>query len=276
MPAILRAPLKRQCLAILRERAIPFGTILDVGAQHGTLELRDAFPDYRHVLFEPVGSCRPHIERNYATVAHEIVTAAVSDEDGETEIVTATVTSGTDVSHAWMAGPHERGKGHPVVPMITLDSYTVSTGHSHHHFTRFRAPYVNPDGFRFRIYRKHFFTPLAKLLGIQDIEIGQSEFDHAFVIQGNDEERVRALFADESIRHLVAAQPDVSFMVRGDRGWFSRIHPEGVDELYFQAHGIIKDLPRLKELFALFGLVLDRLCELGSAYESSPPTKQLS
>jgi hypothetical protein len=81
---------------------------------------------------------------------------------------------------------------------------------------------------------------------------------------------VKALFADESIRRLLTAQPDVSFLVRGDQGWFSRIHPEGVDELYFQAHGVIKDLPRLKELFALFGFVLDRLCNLGSAYESAP------
>jgi hypothetical protein len=151
---------------------------------------------------------------------------------------------------------------------ITLDSYTVSTGKTHHHYTRFRAPYVNPDGFRFGIYRKHLFTPLAKWMGMQDIEVGHAEFDEAFVIQGNNDQQVKALFADESIRRLISAQPDVSFMVRGDQGWFSRIHPEGVDELYFQAHGIIKDLPRLKELFALFGFVLDRLCDQGAAYES--------
>jgi hypothetical protein len=151
---------------------------------------------------------------------------------------------------------------------ITLDSYAVSTGKSTHYYTRFRAPYVNPDGFRFGIYRRHLFTDLAKWLGMQDISVGDAPFDDAFVIQGNNEEQVRALFADESIRRLIAGQPDVSFMVRGDQGWFSRIHPEGVDELYFQAHGIVKDVDRLKELFALFGLVLDRLCELGSAYEN--------
>jgi hypothetical protein len=153
---------------------------------------------------------------------------------------------------------------------ITLDTYTVSTGKTQHTYTRFRAPYVNPDGFRFGIYRRHLFTDLAKWLGMQDIAVGHPEFDEAFVVQANDEEKVKALFADDSIRRLVAAQPDVSFLVRGDQGWFSRIHPEGVDELYFQAHGTIKDVGRLKELFALFGLVLDRLCELGSAYETSP------
>ena len=157
---------------------------------------------------------------------------------------------------------------------ITLDTYTVSTGKTHHTYTRFRAPYVNEGGFRFGIYRKNIFTPLGKWLGMQDIEVGHPEFDEAFVIQGNNEQQVKALFGDDSIRKLVSAQSDVSFMVRGDQGWFSRIHPEGVDELYFQAHGIIKDLDRLKELFALFGLVLDRLCELGSAYESSPLPKE--
>jgi hypothetical protein len=153
---------------------------------------------------------------------------------------------------------------------ITLDTYTVSTGKTHHTYTRFRAPYVNPDGFRFGIYRRHFFTDLAKWLGMQDIAVGHAEFDEAFVVQASDEAKVRAFLADDSIRNLVAAQPDVSFMVREDQGWFSRIHPEGVDELYFQAHGVIKDVDRLKELFALFGLVLDRLCELGSAYETRP------
>ncbi len=53
---------------------------------------------------------------------------------------------------------------------ITLDSYAVNTGKTQHHFTRFRAPYVNQDGFRFGIHRKHLFTGLAKWLGMQDVE----------------------------------------------------------------------------------------------------------
>ena len=63
------------------------------------------------------------------------------------------------------------------------------------------------------------------------------------------------------------------FRVRGDQASFSRIHPAGFDELHFKAHGIFKNLPRLKVLFAPFGLVLDRLCKMGSAYESSQVPK---
>lgn len=57
---------------------------------------------------------------------------------------------------------------------ITLDTYTVSTGKSSTTYTRIRAPYVNQDGFRFNIYRKSVFSWLGKLLGVQDIEIGDA------------------------------------------------------------------------------------------------------
>lgn len=46
--------------------------------------------------------------------------------------------------------------------------------------------------------------------------------------------------------------------------------PEEVDELYFRATGIIKDLDRLKALYELFGEVLNSPCRIGSAYERDP------
>jgi hypothetical protein len=153
---------------------------------------------------------------------------------------------------------------------ITLDTYVVNTGKHSHTYTRFRAPYVNQDGFQFGIYRKHFFHGLALWFGMQDVEVGHKDFDEAFVIQGNDVDKLRLLFGNEDIRQLIASQPAITLSVRGDQGWFSRIYPEGVDELYFQVGGIIRDVDRLKELFALFGLVLDQLCEMGSAYEKDP------
>jgi hypothetical protein len=66
---------------------------------------------------------------------------------------------------------------------ITLDTYIVS-GVGNHVYTRLRAPYINPEGFRFTIYRMGFCD-----LGMQDIQVGDPEFDEAFVIKGNDEAR---------------------------------------------------------------------------------------
>lgn len=153
---------------------------------------------------------------------------------------------------------------------VTLDTYIVSTGKSSVTYTRMRAPYVNPDGFRFKIYREGLFSGLGKLLGMQDICIGDDDFDKAFVIKGNDENKVISLFSDTRIRELVDMQPYISLEVKDDEGTFKKSFPEGVDELYFCVTGVIKDVDRLRELYELFSEVLNRLCIMGSAYEDAP------
>jgi hypothetical protein len=153
---------------------------------------------------------------------------------------------------------------------VTLDTYTVSTGKATVVFTRMRAPYVNPGGFRFTVYRKGMFSGIAKMLGMQDIEIGDESFDHDFIVKGNDEARVRELLANHRIRELIARQPEIRFTVKDDEGWFGANFPEGVDELYFQTVGVIKDVERLKLLYELFAETLDHLCRMGAAYKQSP------
>jgi hypothetical protein len=153
---------------------------------------------------------------------------------------------------------------------VTLDTYTVSTGKSSVTYTRIRAPFVNPDGFRFNIYRKGIFTGIAKLLGTQDIEIGDAYFDDEFVIQASSEDLVYRLLSSIKIRQAIQNQPDIHFEVKDDEGWFQKTFPEGVDELYFQTIGVITDKERLKGLFDLFTMVLDQLCRMGSGYEKDP------
>ncbi|HEV3166336.1 MAG TPA: DUF3137 domain-containing protein [Isosphaeraceae bacterium] len=153
---------------------------------------------------------------------------------------------------------------------ITLDTFTVSDGHTSHTLTRMRAPYVNPDGFRFTIYRKGVFSELGKLLGMQDIEVGDPDFDEAFIIKGSDEYKVRDLFSPPQIRALLQTQPAIRLEVKDDEGWFQTRFPDGVDELHFQTHGVIRDVERLKKLYDLFAEILDRLCRIGSATKDVP------
>jgi hypothetical protein len=153
---------------------------------------------------------------------------------------------------------------------VTLDLHTVSTGHTHAHFTRMRAPYMNADGFRFLVYRAGFFSELGKRLGMQDLELGFPEFDRDFVVKGNDEMRLRMLFSDRTVRELLQAQPDVRLEVVDDEGWFGADFPKGVDELRFQVRGVIKDPALLRQLFELFAVTLDQLCMIGSAYRNPP------
>jgi len=157
--------------------------------------------------------------------------------------------------------------------IVTLDTYVVSTGKANMVFTRMRAPYVNKDGLRFKIYRRGFFSNLGKLLGMQDIEIGFSDFDDEFIIKGNNPEQIRLLFANPAVRELIQAQSSITLEVKDDEGWFGETFPEGVDELHFQVLGIIKEIDRLKALYDLFGEVLNHLCFIGSAYEDDPGVK---
>ena len=153
---------------------------------------------------------------------------------------------------------------------LTLDKYAVSTGKVVIIFTRMRAPYVNPDGFRFRVYRRGVFSDIGKMFGMQDIEVGQPGFDEEFIIKGTDEGKLRQLFANPKIRQLIEAQKDIDFSVKDDEGWFGPTFPEGVDELSFTVVGVIKDVERLKLLYELFTATLDELCRIGSAYSSDP------
>jgi hypothetical protein len=136
-----------------------------------------------------------------------------------------------------------------------------------------RAPYVNPDGFRFTIYRRGLFSEVAKWFGMQDIEVGDPVFDRDFVIKGTDPLRVRLLLENPRIRELISRQPEIHFSVKNDEGYFGPKFPAGVDELYFNVMGVIKDVPRLKLLYDLFSETLDELCRIGSAYENAPDLK---
>jgi hypothetical protein len=153
---------------------------------------------------------------------------------------------------------------------VTLDAYMASTTAGAEHtgaYTRLRAAYVNADGFQFTIYRARAFSPLGRLLRLQDITVGHPRFDRDFVIKGNDEAKVRQLFADAHMRDLLSAQPTVHLQVKDDEGWFRDDYPDGVDELYFRAPGIIDDIDRLHALYNLFGVTLNHLCHMDAAYE---------
>lgn len=154
--------------------------------------------------------------------------------------------------------------------VVVLDTYTVSTGKSSITYTRMRAPFVNLDNFYFKIYRAGLFSDLGKMLGMEDINVGYEEFDEDFIIKGNSEEKLRQLFANESIRALIQDQPQISLEIKDDEGFFKAHFPEGVDELYFQVTGVIKDIDRLKELYELFAEVLKQLCSMGSASNEEP------
>lgn len=156
---------------------------------------------------------------------------------------------------------------------MTLDTYTVSTGKTSVVYTRMRAPYVNPDEFRFTIYRRGVFSDVGRFFGMQDLEVGDPAFDRDFIVKGTDEARLRSLFSSPRLREVLQRQPAVHLSVKDDEGWLGTRFPDRVDVLAFVVVGVIKDIERLKALYELFAVTLDELCRIGAAYESDPEVR---
>lgn len=159
---------------------------------------------------------------------------------------------------------------------VTLDTVTtmVTIGHMMIpvSYTRMRAPYMNQDGLRFKVYRASWDSKLGKLFGMQDIEVGDEDFDEEFIIKATSKQKVRELLANPKIKALLSDQPELGLLeVKSDDGWFEQDFPEGVDELVFTAKGTMDNPAHLKNLFVLFGEILNQLCAIGSAYKNKPP-----
>jgi len=142
-----------------------------------------------------------------------------------------------------------------------------------HTFTRLRVPFLNKDNFYFKIYREGFFSDIGKFFGMQDIEIGDPRFDDNYIIQSNNNNKIRKLLKEPKLKMLFEMVPKIHVSIRKDEGWFGRKYPQGVHVLYFEQTGILKDKETLKLLFRLFTEILDQLVAIDSAYENDPKMK---
>lgn len=156
---------------------------------------------------------------------------------------------------------------------ITLDPFVVHAGKSNIPFTRFRAPFLNTDAFRLKVYRANVFSTVGSWFGAQDVQVGEPEFDRDFVVKSTDEGKARAFFADRLICRLLQQQKRVQMTVQDHEGWFGPKFPADTDELRVMVRGHLKDMERLRSLFALFATALDRLCAIGAASERPPALK---
>ena len=129
---------------------------------------------------------------------------------------------------------------------VTLDIYSMPSGDSSTTYTRLKAPLQDMQGLQFTLSRKSLVTKLDKALDAKEIATGEVKFDHAFVIRGNDEAKVRALFSNQKIRQLLQTEPSATGFLRGNL-------------LDLEVEGDLKDIERLKSIFQLFGEMLKQL-----------------
>ncbi len=159
---------------------------------------------------------------------------------------------------------------------VTLDLHSEAGYTSERLYTRFRAPFLNHDRFKMSIYHASIFNFIASMLGIGDVETGHREFDDMFVVKGNDEDRIRQIFAHDDLRELLNTEPEVHISIRHAGGWFGDEFPEDVDELVLEVEGEVVDLERLEKLYRLFSELLHTVVHLDSGYHDDPNLSSLS
>ena len=77
--------------------------------------------------------------------------------------------------------------------------------------TQLTAPLSVTDDFKFAIHHEGFLDTIGKFFGMEDLETGYPELDNHVVIKTNVPEKVRVLFADETVRNVFMALDDFDF-----------------------------------------------------------------
>ena len=147
---------------------------------------------------------------------------------------------------------------------ILLESYTTMVGNTPIVSTQIRALFKNPDRLSFKLYHEGFFSSIGKMFGMQDILIGDDEFDQRFVIKGNDEDKIRHLLADYKLKQLLLMGKPIAIEVRLKDKCLKR-QDESI--LLYQATGLIKDMDTLESLLDVFERFIDRMIEIGLSDE---------
>jgi hypothetical protein len=110
------------------------------------------------------------------------------------------------VNQAWAAAAQEHGLRH--IPgsfvsgpklvgtiagiRVVVDTFRRSSGKNSKSYTRYRVHFPRPIGLGLRLTQEGLFSGVSKFFGSQDIQLGDRIFDQTMLIQGTNEDAVRA------------------------------------------------------------------------------------
>jgi len=155
----------------------------------------------------------------------------------------------------------------PWVLVYTLDP-GMNGNNSH---TTVEVNYAPRGDFKFAIHPQKKIDNFSKLLGMQDIIIGDKSFDPLFVIKGNDVDKVRELFSSAEIKEHIIAEPTIQIWAHsevGDSRPSARVLAPQPHVLSLRVAGAVDDFGRLKGFYKLMEILLKTLCEVEAAVVS--------
>ena len=155
------------------------------------------------------------------------------------------------------------------VPLATkpwvahMKMHTNPIGKSIAETTVIAVPYAPQHEFKLAVHNSSPIEEVAKIFGLQDIVIGEPTFDKEFIIQGNNVDLLRELFADAQLRALLLGQKAANLsIVDHQHKLFGITPPRGVNVLTFAEKGAINSFERLTSIMELIDTVMERLVHL--------------
>ena len=118
------------------------------------------------------------------------------------------------------------------------------------------VPFENQDALEFMIIPETGWDKIKKAFGhLEEIEVGQSDFDAMFLVRGNDQGKIKSLFSKPHIREFLLNQRSLGLQLTPT-------------SLNFYTILYIGSFDHLKVIYDGFSEILNELCLMDSGYEN--------
>lgn len=155
------------------------------------------------------------------------------------------------------------------IPVAGTDAHITIAPHSlkgkqHGQGTSAILHYSPSEHFVFAIRIEKGLDQIGKAVGLQDIQLGDQDFDHRFLIQGTDEAKVQNLFADMKLRDLILENGIAEMRLLTNAADLPAEHrvPSGKHAVVCCHNHTIDKFEQLEALFDIMTLVVHRLSSM--------------
>lgn len=121
--------------------------------------------------------------------------------------------------------------------------------------------YPPREHFVFAIRTEKSVDQIGKAFGLQDIQLGDQDFDHRYLIQGSDVGKVRNVFSDMKLRDLIMlnALTELRLMAEPGEGTDEHRVPPGKHGVLYSHDQVLEKFEQLEAVFAILTSVVHKL-----------------
>lgn len=135
--------------------------------------------------------------------------------------------------------------------------------------------YEPAGSFMFSLRTEKFIHQFGKVLGLQDLQVGDKLFDNKFLIQSNDEAVLKFVFADPNLRQLILDEEISELRMYADSHAFDArwVVPAGQHVLIYSRTTLMDKFEQLEATYKILQAIVERLVEskaIGLGPETPP------